>query len=426
MTALCGGGTSQPRPGVNEVIIFGTSQIASWLNNKGGLWATLAVGALGVLSYEATQLCSTDPPPTPTLTSTDYSALLNLAPHDELLTALGKLKDLITVGLWHELCECTSGTTPPPSPTLFTPPAGVTLPDFSLTPCAQPRWRQNHRPGQLAGPIGSNVTTQVFPNLPSYTAVATDTDHPADEIVAIPSTWSSLRLTSQLVSGSTPTTQGYSLVVDSYGATRSFLRTLANTAAGTGHEVQQSPENGVTNLQGTDRFIRVTAGSGTQVTVPGVVDHAMTIACTGTGTAQNGCCPDPVVLAMLNVLMQSVNEIRSEALELQRYILPFSYIPGPNHTGLTGTGSAPIERSVGLKITVTGQPLGNRTFLGEPPYIMDLGWVSVLTPDGLLDEIRLTRTTTSWLSKLIPSSTRVGWGLRDGVTATIQELKAEP
>ena len=111
---------------------------------------------------------------------------------------------------------------------------------------------------------------------------------------------------------------------------------------------------------------------------------------------------------------------------LQRYALPFAYLRGRRFSTLTATGSQELQRCVGLLVEVTQFPPENKRLLGAPEYIFDLGWVSVLTPDGMLDEIRLTRQATTWLSKLIPSATTVGWGLRAGVTVEISELLAEP
>lgn len=140
---------------------------------------------------------------------------------------------------------------------------------------------------------------------------------------------------------------------------------------------------------------------------------------------------DPcVALVRINqqlAALQSQNAINANLLTLlQRYALPFAYLRGRRFSTLTATGAQSIERAVGLLIEVIEHPATNKTLIGAPEYIFDLGWVSVLTPDGMLDEIRLTRTATTWLSKLIPSATAVGWGLREGVTIEITELLAEP
>ena len=135
-------------------------------------------------------------------------------------------------------------------------------------------------------------------------------------------------------------------------------------------------------------------------------------------------------ITQIGLQLQAIANSQGTLLELQtliqRYALPFAYLRGTRHAGLTGSGISPIGRSVGLLIEVIVQPPSNRRFIGAPPYISDLGWISCLTPDGMLDEIRLTRTATTWLSKLIPSATQVGFGLRDGVEVDITELHAEP
>jgi hypothetical protein len=133
--------------------------------------------------------------------------------------------------------------------------------------------------------------------------------------------------------------------------------------------------------------------------------------------------------AVFNIAVQlqrQMTQVLTVQELLQRYGLPFAYIRGRRFSTLTATGSSSIERCVGLLIEVTQAPAENTRMLGAPEYIFDLGWISVLTGDGMLDEIRLTRQAMTWMSKLIPSAIQVGWALRDGVTIEISELLAEP
>jgi hypothetical protein len=426
MTALCGGGTSGPKAGVAETVIFTSTQIGSLLNNKGGLWATLAVPALGVLAYEATELCSSDPPPQPTLTANDYQALLQLSPQDEFLAALGKLKDLVTIALWYELCECKTVTTPQPSTGLLNPPAGVTLPDFSTTPCAQPRMRLNVDNYNAAFDDSNNITTSVFPNLQTTQSVPTDSSHPSQTIAVIPSTWSSWHATNQLVTGQTPPTSGYAVAVNTYGRDRRPLATPLTTPVTNTQPFVRQPDTGDVQLSAAEAYVSVNTIGQPSPAVPGVVDWSLFINCSGPAGTLPGCCQDPVLAALVTALGQELQLLRKDTQLLQRYSVPFAYVLGPSHVGLTGSGSLQIGRAVGLKIDVTAFPGDNQQMLGTPPYIFDLGWISVLTPDGLLDEVRLTRTSTTWMSKLIPSATVAGWGLREGVTASITEMRAEP
>lgn len=135
-------------------------------------------------------------------------------------------------------------------------------------------------------------------------------------------------------------------------------------------------------------------------------------------------------LTQIQRQVQGMQAAVAQLLELQtlsqRYGLPFAYIRGRRFAGLTGQGSHGIQRSVGLLLEVTDFPDDVRQVLGAPVYLYDLGWVSVLTPDGLIDEIRLTRSATTWMSKCIPPAVTVGYALREGVNLDITELLAEP
>lgn len=132
------------------------------------------------------------------------------------------------------------------------------------------------------------------------------------------------------------------------------------------------------------------------------------------------------ILLQLDTL-QRAQSIDSQLLELvQRYGVPFAYVRGTRFSTLTATGSQTIGRCIGLLIEVTSNTADHNVLLGAPEYIFDLGWISVMTADGMLDEVRLTRSATTWLSKLIPLAVQVGWALRAGVTIEISELRAEP
>lgn len=140
----------------------------------------------------------------------------------------------------------------------------------------------------------------------------------------------------------------------------------------------------------------------------------------------NICAALVTIMNDLGVLTTVVNQMYAFVTLMQRNGLPFSYVRGNSRSGLSGSGAAPIDRVVGIQAVVDVKPEGLREFTGAPLYISDLGWISVFTPDGMLDEIRLTRDVQTWFSKLLPTATQVGWGLRDGVEITLTELLPEP
>jgi len=426
VTAFCGGGTSGPKPNVEPLIVFSSTELGAILQRGGGLWATLALGALGVVTYEATVLCNTDPPPEPAISPAEYQALLELQPPDLLLSAVGKLKDLVTRVVWFDLCECKTIATPPPPTGTLAPPVGVTIADSSSSPCADISTLLNHVGTFPGSDLQADVTRQLFPSLTYRDSSASNANWPVRPIAQIPSNWVSFHLALQWISGSDPNDLGFPVALDTYDANGVLtgLDFVLNS-----NQLNPFHRFPATGEQPIDRplmayFSIISAGQPTGGTA-GVTNYQVVTNCTGTPIQPLSCSQDPVLMAILNSILESTNQARADIRTLQRFALPFAYVRGPARSGLTLTGSAALGRSVGLLVDVTTFPAGNKQFVGQPPYIFDLGWVSVLTPDGLIDEMRLTREHTTWLSKLIPSSTIVGWGLRDGVTITITELHAE-
>jgi len=427
MTALCGGGTSGPKPNTAVDVILTATQLASFLTSKVGLWAALVSGALGVLTFETAVFCSSDPPAQPTITPDEYKALLELGPPDLFQSALAKLRDLVLIAMWYELCACTSGTTPQPPPNLYTPPTGVGVQDYTTTPCVSPHYRIAARPNYFQADDSTNITQLVFPNLDFTTSVAVS-GFPAQTIAVIPPSWTSLFGTLQYVSGTAPSaSEGFGVQLLTYGPGKTPVSTAVDNIVSQVNQFDRDPDSGVRTINhATEAFFSLNTLAAATVTTTSTADWSLNVNCVGGASASIGCGADPILQALLNQILELCQRTREDVTLIQRYALPFAYVRGPSISGLTGTGSMALGRSVGLLIDVLGFPPANKQMLGEPPYIFDLGWVSALTPDGLVDEIRLTREHTTWLSKLIPSAELVGWGLRDGVQIRVTELHAEP
>lgn len=133
------------------------------------------------------------------------------------------------------------------------------------------------------------------------------------------------------------------------------------------------------------------------------------------------------ILSIVSSMQGSLAVTRSQVDLLQRYKLPFAYIVGATHPGISGTGTLSIPSAlIGLLLTVRSQPAGVITSPGVPVYERDLGWVSVLDRNGFIDEKRLTRSTQLWFPPIMSDATSVGYSLNDSVTIDISELEAEP
>jgi hypothetical protein len=133
-------------------------------------------------------------------------------------------------------------------------------------------------------------------------------------------------------------------------------------------------------------------------------------------TAAESCCPpDPSVLFALNQVLQLEQTI------LNALAQHYSYSKGAAHVGLVGSGSLVVSDIVGVLVDITAQP-PTRVQPGNPAYIWDMGWLSTLTGDGMIEEKRLTRSHQIWMPVTAAAATTIGYYLNPGVVATITLL----
>lgn len=130
--------------------------------------------------------------------------------------------------------------------------------------------------------------------------------------------------------------------------------------------------------------------------------------------------------ADLNALMGTAAATKTLVEILQRYELPFAYVRGAQHSGLTGQGSFQVSRLVGLDLDISARPTTGLVLRGNPPYYWDLGWVSISDSAGMIEEKRVTRDSMLWFPRLMPTALTFSWDLFDGVVLNATELQAEP
>jgi hypothetical protein len=100
------------------------------------------------------------------------------------------------------------------------------------------------------------------------------------------------------------------------------------------------------------------------------------------------------------------------------------YILGTTHSDLTGDGTIDVVKIVGLLVRFTGAAPPSLVLEGTPPYLWNLGWVSVSNSDGMLDEKRVTRDAMVWFPSGIEHATQIGYTAKAGVVLEVQELWA--
>jgi hypothetical protein len=419
MTALCGGGASGPRDGVAETVIYTTGSLASLLNNKGGAWASLVAPLLGVLAYSATELCNTDPPSVTALTAEEYQALLQLSPLDLVGSALGKLADMIKRAVWFELCQCTSITTPGPGGPVFPPPADVGSGDNATGTCPARRLRLNFNAlteTATKGPA-NNITAQVLPEA-QLVQGNSGSGYLAQLVAPWPANWTHDTASAEFVSGATgDSTHGYRVVMTGYSSLTPSYDLATVRVSGSNPVMHYPTGNGSFFPVNLANWQHVAFNCIREVSTDGVIDWRLELKCADTPAPSTCCPPDPVASSLIQQLLSQVNT-------LQRWRLPFGSVTGASHA-ISGTGSFAVSRCLGLLVDVTAMPAGLRQSMGNPPYIFDLGWVSLSDDGGMLQELRVTRDSQTWFPMQAQLGTSVGYALKTGVQATITELLVE-
>lgn len=305
------------------------------------------------------------------------------------------MEDVTRAFLWYRLCECTSGATPsaPAAPSApanlpaVNPTGVVNLP--LATPCASTNWN-------VSNTCGGNNWTGIRP-----------VDLGGRNVTS-----ARLTLLNTIFSGVGYSGQIQAVWTDSTGAT---LRTDSKPfAAGvTTVLITGAAPIGAVKLDG-----RLAGAGGTGCSN---IDYTTEIFCNGDvpGGTQTPCCPpDPVLTARVNQILDLVTLI-------QRQSVPFGYVAGATHAGLTGAGALSVSGLLGCKVDMTTIPASYGQSVGTPVEHFDLGFVTFGSPDGYPSSMRLEHQPTLFLPARCGAYTNLAYTLAPGVVATITELHRE-
>lgn len=394
MTTICGGGTSGPQTGASAVVLVGSGVIATMLEQSGNPWLEFAAALLSLPDLVLSTFCATDPPAMPTLTAAESNALLQLTFGPDLTSGLAKFKDIVLNLSWQQYCHCTSGALVVPPP--LTPPAGTSI---YQPPSPQQVQACYHQIGPQRTMANGNTyaftlgLAFVAPNIPT-----------------------SYRLTSTatlgLGSGSTYKWDVFSTV----GAVDTPLAgSVAFPAVGTA--IQSGP---ITDPNATGIGTVITStGSGAGNT--SLVNSVLDLYCSGQmpGTQPTGCClPDVATQSTLDLILRMTTLI-------QRQIVPFAYISGTAHTGITGNGTIAVSNVLGLKVAFTTKPSRLGADSGDPINLWGAGWINAGTADGFGPRIWVT-SDPMIIKPLSADITVIGYSIPTDCVLTITELLREP
>jgi hypothetical protein len=399
MTAICGGGTSGPKAGVDLVTAYTASRLAQLAVLRGVSWTNPYLGLLGLLPIVVSSFCGSDPPAMSALSSAEVAALSGQTFDADYFSALAKIKDTILNAIWLDICQCTSGSlsTPSfPSPTTGTP--IYQGPAASTTPC---------RDYTEASGVANNSTSG---------AAQIVNGHPDGGVLQ---SFSLLGGTVTLVEVTFVNT-----TVSGGGATGSTIIQYVNQAGGVLANVTFGTTPGltlsVTSVPplGADRFslVQSTSGSGT-VKWDGTRCKRW---CNGDQpNVASPCAPDAATLAQLDAILSMVKLI-------QRQAVPFAYVPGTTHTGLSGAGVIDVSGLIGAKADITTLPDRFGREGTSPLEIFDLGFITWGTPDGWPSSFRLEHDPLVMFPRSAGLYTEIRYDLEPGVVITLTELLREP
>lgn len=128
----------------------------------------------------------------------------------------------------------------------------------------------------------------------------------------------------------------------------------------------------------------------------------------------------------LQALQATLANVWDVSSSVQRYRVPFGYIGGTQHLGLTGEGSISVSRLVGLQIVVTALPVNGKVLQSNPDYFWNLGWISVSDGGGMLQQRRIARQSMTWFPDQMQEASTVGYFLEPDVSISVVELEPEP
>lgn len=406
MTAICvGGGTSSPRTGQADLVIYGAGSIASILNNRGRLWASVVAPILGVLTFNLPTFCATDPPAMPSISAVEYAEMLALSGVLASDATRKKFDDMVRNAVWYILCQCDAGAAPVP-PALPNP---VGLPDTSRL--------YNGTGVSLPCYTAFNNISVSSGNLGIYGVLANPDQNGDDTMIRFPPGPIYVRTRGSVTPDGATHLANWRIVLQYNTATGS-----AGSVSGPTH-----PPDG--NVYTDDfavvptgaLFMNVLVGANTSGTFTDNVFVQCELFCGGApGAVAVPCCPaDQFQVAMMQQILDYVTL-------LQRQLAPFAHVLGTAHAALTGQGTIGVSGLLGVKMELTTIPAHYGVEVGSPDYHFDLGWMSVLTPDGFIDERKISAQVTSWLPRLMSDATVVGYSLNPGVVGTLTEIKREP
>lgn len=394
--SICASGASRAKTTSAAAVVVDSAYLKSllpvglaWLYDYLPAFERLELGNVGTF-------CAGDPPTWTVPTSAELFSYLTGGPIGNALQIQGFIGDVARAYIWYKLCECTSGATPaapaaPSAPTglpAVNPPSVVSLP--------------NTAPCDHASPLGVVVTTGATYSTGGPIWLSRSATSVVFTLTNTLSTGAGCNVNFKL---------DWTQVYPSFSVLHSDTYNIL---------VDHSQVVTLPVWPNSDEcVITVTGSTGTGASTG---SWAVDVYCADQkpGVQQSPCCPpDPVLTARVNQILDMVTLI-------QRQAVPFGYVSGTSHSGLTGNGSFSVSGLLGCKVDMTTIPSSYGSAVGTPTEHFDLGFVTFSTPDGYPSSLRLEHQPSFFLPARCGAYTALAYTLAPGVVATITELLREP
>lgn len=402
MTALCGGGTSSPKPPLtNPYVVFTVDKLVNLVATGGFEWLEQWVPGASDLTFHLPTFCATDPPPMPNFTP-DRVASWVISPTGAAILR-SDMNALISNLLWPTVCQCDSGPQPPP-PTPVPQPPGVTVNPPQLltptgTPCGSPNDVGTAASFDASGSfVYDNINWFVIPQTTQWASYSVNVSG-TGATNAYPFDWQFDWKASQTgpVLGTTTYTQVHQ--------DATFRATVLNTTvpAGATYPVIKVHSAASANLQFT-------------------VSVEVTPFCTAPGPdLTEPCCPpDPVTQQLLFSINSAVQQILQDLASPK---LPF--VDSTVHASLSGTGAVSISpAAAAVRVDIVSRPTPWPDNPGTPDFLFSIGFI---TPFAVGTPLRGSRLVYDHQTFQYPSYTdQIGYTLPGGVMINLVELVTAP
>lgn len=408
----CSSGNGVPNPGSGAVAFLTNLAVSAFLTRLGLGWLGTVAGALPQFAFDVADFCRDGQPALPTITADDVLALAAPLLNPQAGPAGIKVRDLVLHYLWYELCHCESVSTPSP-PAVQSPPdvIGYGSAVDQTTVCLI----GEHTSNVWTDPITGHEKAIGLARWGSGAPTATGSD--ATKTVR------RANIKGTKVFGATGTHED-PWTVNVYWTGRSatpIIKTTTYSITGVTVDIWEDAPAGALELR--PAFVVNTSNSADSV------DGDIDCYCDAVPLARDTeCCPpDASALAAIAALQSELDVIKDQVDLIQRQSVPFAYVAGTNHSGLTGDGHIDVADLIGCQLTLQApfpDWLGFET--GDTYEYFTESWINwSVGPRAAPREFIRSGVQLSF-PRNAGLYTRISYSLKPGIHLAITELEREP